>query len=141
MKLYAPGSRVQARFGGGKKYYSGLVQRQNADGHYEIDYDDGDFECVHEKLMRPCGSVSTPHNALLWLRANLSSSWLVKTTLSVYFAAQLGMLYTVRDLGHALLQLQLTFTSSAYKTIVRSWSSTQLTQYEDHFKVSCAFCA
>ena len=46
MKLYAPGSRVQARFGGGKKYYSGLVQRQNADGHYEIDYDDGDFESV-----------------------------------------------------------------------------------------------
>jgi hypothetical protein len=37
---------VQARFGGGKKYYSGLVQRQNADGHYEIDYDDGDFESV-----------------------------------------------------------------------------------------------
>ncbi|GBG28986.1 Cytidine deaminase [Hondaea fermentalgiana] len=38
------GDRVEARYKGGSKYYKGKISRVNADGSYNIDYDDGDQE-------------------------------------------------------------------------------------------------
>lgn len=36
------GDRVEARFRGGRKYFKGKIMRVNADGTYDIAYDDGD---------------------------------------------------------------------------------------------------
>jgi hypothetical protein len=130
------GARVEARFEGKKEWYPGLVHCQNADGTYAIDYDDGDFEdSVAKELMRLCRSTSTDYT-LLWLRMNLGRPKVVRISWVTYVIAQLSMLYIVRALGVGLLQLQLTLSASSYREIVRHWTSEQLTQYEDHFKVN-----
>ena len=51
-RLFAVGDRVEARFQGKAKYYSGIVSAVTARG-YEIAYDDGDHETgVAEELLR-----------------------------------------------------------------------------------------
>ena len=45
--------KVEARFGGRGKYYSGVIKAANGDGTYEIRYNDGDTEkAVREELIR-----------------------------------------------------------------------------------------
>jgi len=43
-KRFGKGQRIEARFRGKQKYYSGRITRVHADGSYDIDYDDGDSE-------------------------------------------------------------------------------------------------
>ena len=38
------GERVEARYRGRAKYYKGRITRDNGDGTYDIDYDDGEME-------------------------------------------------------------------------------------------------
>ena len=38
------GSKVDARYSGGSRYYGGKVAKVNVDGSFDIRYDDGDFE-------------------------------------------------------------------------------------------------
>jgi hypothetical protein len=38
------GDIVEARYRGGSKYYKGKIKRDNGDGTYDIDYDDGEQE-------------------------------------------------------------------------------------------------
>ncbi|KAH8050052.1 hydrolase [Aureococcus anophagefferens] len=42
--LFAAGSRVECRHGGGDVFYPGVVKAVTSDGHYDVDYDDGDEE-------------------------------------------------------------------------------------------------
>ncbi|KAK7233407.1 hypothetical protein SO694_00105095 [Aureococcus anophagefferens] len=52
--LFAAGSRVECRHGGGDVFYPGVVKAVTSDGHYDVDYDDGDEERgVAGSLMRP----------------------------------------------------------------------------------------
>ncbi|KAH8051728.1 hydrolase [Aureococcus anophagefferens] len=52
--LFAAGSRVECRHGGGDVFYPGVVTAVTSDGHYDVDYDDGDEERgVAGSLMRP----------------------------------------------------------------------------------------
>jgi hypothetical protein len=41
---FAVGQKVQSRFGGKAKYYGATIVQPNADGTYEVKYDDGDVE-------------------------------------------------------------------------------------------------
>jgi hypothetical protein len=38
------GAKVDVRYGGGVRWYIGVVAKTHADGSYDIDYDDGDKE-------------------------------------------------------------------------------------------------
>ena len=38
------GDKIEARYRGGSKYYPGKIARDNRDGTYDIDYDDGEKE-------------------------------------------------------------------------------------------------
>ena len=38
------GSKVEARYRGKSRYYPGVVRRENRDGTFDIDYDDGEKE-------------------------------------------------------------------------------------------------
>jgi hypothetical protein len=47
------GDKVEARFGGGNKYYPGVIERVQEDGTYNIGYEDGDREThVEEAFIR-----------------------------------------------------------------------------------------
>ena len=47
------GFEVLARFNGGGEWFAGKIVRENDDGTYEIQYDDGDYESdVSHKLIR-----------------------------------------------------------------------------------------
>ena len=47
------GSKVEARYRGKSRYYPGVVRRENRDGTFDIDYDDGEKEMfVAEELIR-----------------------------------------------------------------------------------------
>ena len=47
------GMKVEARYRGKSRYYSGRIRRDNRDGTYDIDYDDGEKEMgVAEELIR-----------------------------------------------------------------------------------------
>merc|ERR1719487_24294 len=53
---YKVGDKVEAKFGGGDKWYKGVIVRANRDGSYAIDYEDGDKELrVPTSLMRAAG--------------------------------------------------------------------------------------
>merc|ERR1719487_1841575 len=41
---FAPGDRVEAQFNGKGKSYPATVKKDNGDGTYALDYDDGDKE-------------------------------------------------------------------------------------------------
>ncbi|GMI02110.1 hypothetical protein TrST_g14237, partial [Triparma strigata] len=41
---FSRGDKVEARYRGGSKYYPGKISRDNRDGTYDIDYDDGEKE-------------------------------------------------------------------------------------------------
>ena len=41
---FARGDKVEARYGGKSKWYGGKVARANANGTYDITYEDGDSE-------------------------------------------------------------------------------------------------
>ena len=43
-KDLAVGTRVTARYGGDDEFYPGVIAAVNADGTYDVDYDDGDAE-------------------------------------------------------------------------------------------------
>jgi hypothetical protein len=48
------GDRVEARFRGRAKYFSGRILKAHADGSFDIEYDDGDKEYnVAAALVRP----------------------------------------------------------------------------------------
>ena len=137
---FHPGCAVEARFGGGSKLYKGILQRDNGDGTWVVEYADGDREAgVKDELIRLDGTSRRWQQGLVRLRAKLHSLRVMLATLLAYLAAQTLMIFAIRDLGAQLLQLQLTFTAGAYMKIVQSWSSTQLTQYEEHFKVDFFF--
>ena len=38
------GAKVEARYRGGSRYFPGKIRRENRDGTYDIDYDDGEKE-------------------------------------------------------------------------------------------------
>ena len=40
----AAGARIEARFGGGREYYYGLIDADNGDGTFSVRYEDGDAE-------------------------------------------------------------------------------------------------
>eukprot|EP00953_Heterococcus_sp_UTEX-ZZ885_P003408 2370-Heterococcus_DN1.PRE.4 len=53
------GDKIEARYKGRERYYSGTVRRANRDGTYDIDYDDGEKELsVAAKLIRLIGSAN-----------------------------------------------------------------------------------
>ena len=45
---FREGMKIEARFRGKLRYYSGIIKRDNRDGTYDIDYDDVSafFSCV-----------------------------------------------------------------------------------------------
>ena len=48
------GMKVEARYRGRSRYYPGRIRRENRDGTFDIDYDDGEKEMgVAEELIRP----------------------------------------------------------------------------------------
>ena len=48
------GMKVEARYRGRSRYYPGKIRRENRDGTFDIDYDDGEKEMgVAEELIRP----------------------------------------------------------------------------------------
>jgi hypothetical protein len=48
------GMKVEARYRGKARYYPGVIRRENRDGTYDIDYDDGEKETyVAAELIRP----------------------------------------------------------------------------------------
>ena len=58
--LFTEGTKIEASYRGKGKYYAGKIARDNKDGTYDIDYDDGEKETkVEEKLIRVLGGVST----------------------------------------------------------------------------------
>jgi PUB domain/EF-hand domain pair/Histone methyltransferase Tudor domain 1 len=53
------GDKIEARYKGRERYYSGTVRRANRDGSYDIDYDDGEKELsVAAKLVRLIGTAN-----------------------------------------------------------------------------------
>ena len=57
------GMRVNARYRGKERFYPGKIARDNYDGTYDIDYDDGEKEAgVREVLIQPLDgfSVTSP---------------------------------------------------------------------------------
>ena len=49
----AEGNKIEANYHGNGKYYPGKIARDNKDGTYDVDYDDGEKETrVEEKLIR-----------------------------------------------------------------------------------------
>jgi hypothetical protein len=49
------GVKVEARFGGGKLWYTGTIKKVRADDKYDIDYDDGDTEVkISGDMIRTC---------------------------------------------------------------------------------------
>jgi PUB domain/Agenet domain len=56
---FIAGDKIEARYKGRERYYSGTVRRANRDGTYDIDYDDGEKELsVAAKLIRLTDSVT-----------------------------------------------------------------------------------
>eukprot|EP01032_Pedospumella_encystans_P018952 gene18952-21560_t len=54
------GDKVEGNYRGKGKWYTGRISRVNADGTYNVDYDDGEQETRLEgTLVRPLGGVST----------------------------------------------------------------------------------
>ena len=47
------GAKVEARYRGGSRYFPGKIRRENRDGTFDIDYDDGEKEMgVPEEFVR-----------------------------------------------------------------------------------------
>ena len=58
---YRRGDNIEARYKGKSKWYKGSISRVNANGTYDILYDDGDTERgVRESLIRRRGRSSSP---------------------------------------------------------------------------------
>ncbi|GMI35357.1 hypothetical protein TrRE_jg12489, partial [Triparma retinervis] len=59
------GDKIEARYRGGSKYYPGKIARDNRDGTYDIDYDDGEKERGVKKsyIKSTNSSFSSPRNA------------------------------------------------------------------------------
>eukprot|EP00501_MAST-03F_sp_TOSAG23-6_P000732 GSMAST32.ASY1.ANO1.760.1 assembled CDS len=54
---FEEGDKIEACFGGGQKYFKGIITRRRADNTYDIRYDDGDSERrVRPKLIRKLSS-------------------------------------------------------------------------------------
>jgi hypothetical protein len=64
-KRLGVGACVEARFGGGEEYYSGVIAAEHGDGTYAVAYDDGDAEAhVPAALVRPIyGNAEEDENA------------------------------------------------------------------------------
>ncbi|GMI52396.1 hypothetical protein ScalyP_jg10900, partial [Parmales sp. scaly parma] len=45
------GDKVEARYRGGQKYYKGVVAKENRDGTFDVNYDDGEKEAGVEKRL------------------------------------------------------------------------------------------
>jgi hypothetical protein len=53
------GMKVEANYRGKGRYYTGKIAKENRDGTFDIDYDDGEFEGRMEaKDIRPLGNGS-----------------------------------------------------------------------------------
>ena len=54
------GMKVEARYRGKSRYYTGVIKRENRDGTFDIDYDDGEKEMfVAEELIRSLESTNS----------------------------------------------------------------------------------
>ena len=51
---YSRGDAIEARYRGKTKYYPGKIARDNRDGTYDVDYDDGEKEKVSPAASAPC---------------------------------------------------------------------------------------
>ncbi|KAH8060043.1 tudor domain-containing protein [Aureococcus anophagefferens] len=69
---FAVGAKVEARYRGKSKYYAGVIAKDNGDGTYDIDYDDGEKESkVAEALIKasaPAPAATGTGGALRWAR-------------------------------------------------------------------------
>ena len=45
------GTKIEARYKGGSKWFSGRTSNKHADNTYDVIYDDGDFECDVKRHM------------------------------------------------------------------------------------------
>ncbi|KAH8049813.1 tudor domain-containing protein [Aureococcus anophagefferens] len=58
---FAVGAKVEARYRGKSKYYAGVIAKDNGDGTYDIDYDDGEKETkVAEALIKASAAAPAP---------------------------------------------------------------------------------
>eukprot|EP00953_Heterococcus_sp_UTEX-ZZ885_P010886 6325-Heterococcus_DN1.PRE.2 len=63
--LLVEGDKIEARYKGRDRYYTGVVRRANKDGSYDIDYDDGERErSVNSDLIRLVKQPSTTSAAI-----------------------------------------------------------------------------
>ena len=56
---FARGDKVEARYGGKSKWYKGKIARVNANGTFDVTYDDGDSERgIRASMIRAVGGAS-----------------------------------------------------------------------------------
>ena len=121
----------------------------------DINYDDGDHESrvpldrvkllVSEDVQMDtdnenirirfggCGQIyldTLPTlKACLCAYRRIMGRWqLALATFALYFVFQFWMVYSVRDLGPALVRVQLTFTAQQYRWEAQSWTSDQVSK-------------
>jgi cytidine deaminase len=57
---FRAGDKIEARYKGRERYYSGTIKRANRDGSYDVDYDDGEKELsVEARLIKLVGTSSS----------------------------------------------------------------------------------
>lgn len=44
MPYFKEGDKIEARYRGGSRYFSGIISKKNEDGTFAVDYDDGSHE-------------------------------------------------------------------------------------------------